>query len=67
MATWKLTRMQFMTLQKLFEQIEMTSSDFSARGLHYDLIALLNDFGFYPVNSYAAIELAEELLSIGYD
>lgn len=34
MATWKLTRMQFMTLQKLFEQIEMTSSDFSARGLH---------------------------------
>lgn len=67
MATWKLTRTQFMRLQKLFEQIDITSSDFSAGGLHYDLIALLNDFGFYPENSYAAIELAEELLSTGYE
>lgn len=67
MATWKLTRQQYQKLDKLFEQTEITSSDFSAGGLHYDLIAILNDFGFYPENSYAAIELAEELLSIGYD
>lgn len=67
MGTSKLTRQQYNNLNKLFEQIDMTSSDFSAGRLHYDLIALLNDFGFYPENSYAAIELAEELLSTGYE
>lgn len=58
-----LTRPQYRKLHKLFDSIQLTSSDFSAGGQHYDLVALLNDFGFSPYNSYDAIHLAEELLA----
>lgn len=63
MEKWRLTQQQYDQLNRLFEQIQMTSSDYSASGLHYVLIALLQGFGFTPYNSYDAIQLAEELLS----
>lgn len=40
---------------------------YTATGWHYELMALLRQFGFRPVRRYEAYKLAVKLLEMGYD
>ncbi len=63
MEAWKLTTRQYRQLQRLWERIPDPTETFSATGVHYELVQMLNDFGFSLVDSFDAVELAEQLLT----
>lgn len=64
METWRLTKRQYRQLQQIWERLPDLSETFSATGVHYELVQLLNEFGFHPVDSFDAVHKAEELLTI---
>ena len=63
MEAWRLTRRQYRQLQRLWERLPEPTETFSATGVHYELVQLLLDFGFSPMDSFDAVQLAEELLT----
>ena len=62
----KLTRSQYYALQEQFERLPDLGASYSSSGEHYQLIALLNTFGFHPSGRDEAIKLAERLLANEY-
>jgi len=62
----KLTRQQWEMLDVQFSNTPLLTDSLSASGEHYILISLLNRFGFHPHSREEAMELAEELLSYGW-
>jgi len=63
----KLTREQWEALDIQYSNTPGLFDVFSASGEHYILVALLNKFGYHPHSREEAIELAQELLSNGYE
>lgn len=63
----KLTKTEWEALDVQYSRTPSVDDNFSASGEHYILIYLLNSFGFYPGSAEDALELAEMLLSGGYD
>ena len=63
----KLTREQWEKLDIQYSNTPGLFDVFSASGEHYILVALLNKFGYHPHSREEAIELAQELLSNGYE
>ena len=64
MEQWRLTIEQRDALKSLWENIPEATETFSASGLHHVLIGMLESFGFSPVDSYDAMQLAEELIAL---
>ena len=62
----KLTRSQFDMLQEQFDKLPDMSTSYSSSGEHYRLMHLLNGFGYHPSSREDATDLAERLLSNGY-
>jgi len=63
----KLTRYQW---HELDEQLSRTPAEPGAEGepgQHFQLIALLNQFGFHPNSKWEAMKLAEDLLNAGWE
>ena len=48
-------------------QVREPNETYTATGWHYELTALLRQFGYRPVGRYEAYELAQQLLELGYD
>ncbi len=63
----KLTRSQWEALDIQFSRTPGLADSFSASGEYYILISLLNKFEYHPISRKEAIELAERLLSNGWD
>jgi hypothetical protein len=63
----RLTKSQWEALDIQFSRTPSIDDTFSASGEHYILISLLNSFGHHPRSAEEAMNLAEELLSRGYD
>ena len=63
----KLTQDEYIQLENLMEHVPDPNETFTATGWHYELTALLRQFGYRPVGRYEAYELAVKLLEIGYD
>jgi hypothetical protein len=49
------------------EKVPDPNETYSATGWHYELTAMLRQFGYRPVGRYEAYELAQKLLELGYD
>lgn len=63
----KLTRARW---EELNDQMSITPSESGSEGVpgeHLKLIALLNRFGFNPMSKREAMEMAEKLLSEGWE
>ena len=68
MTNTKLTQDQYWKLDTAYSQLLDDSNDYGvANGGHYILIATLNDLGHNGIGRLEAMELAEQLLSGGYD
>ena len=63
----KLTEDEYIMLENLMENVPDPNETFSATGWHYELAALLGQFGYRVVGRYEAYELAVQLLEMGYD
>lgn len=63
----KLTRSQWDELQDQLSQTPAESDAEGVPGEHMKLIALLNRFGFNPMSKRKAMQLAERLLSEGWN
>lgn len=63
----KLNEDEYITLENLMENVPDPNETYTATGWHYELTALLRQFGFRPVGRYEAYELAKQLLEMGYD
>lgn len=62
-----LTEDQWFKLNTQFERTPAPGDTFAASGEHYILMALLNSFGLHPNSSGEALDMAEELLSQGWE
>jgi hypothetical protein len=62
----KLTYEQWVALDDLYGQLPDLGASYSASGLHYQLMALLNSFGYHPNSREEAVQLAGRLLSYGW-
>jgi hypothetical protein len=67
MALKRLTEQEYFDLQDQFDRTPGLYDGTMASGEHYQLVALLNSFGYRPRSRQEAIELAQELLANGYD
>lgn len=69
MATLK--RLSADAWKQVYNQLEITPSPFNAQhsgtGQHAVLISLLNRLGYNPRSREDAIDLAEELIALGYE
>jgi hypothetical protein len=65
--TKKLTRAQWDELNVQYMNTPGLSDGFMASGEHYILVAILNKFGYHPMSREEVMELAEELLSMGWE
>ena len=63
----KLNEDEYITFENLMENVPDPNETYTATGWHYELTALLRQFGFRPVGRYEAYELAKQLLEMGYD
>ena len=63
----KLSEDDYLTLENLMEKVPDPNETYTATGWHYELTALLRQFGYRPVGRYEAYELAQQLLELGYD
>ncbi len=63
----KLSEDEYITLENLMENVPDPNETYTATGWHYELTALLRQFGFRPVGRYEAYDLAKQLLEMGYD
>lgn len=63
----KLTRLEWEELDAQYSATPALDDTFAASGEHYFLVSILNRFGFYPHSTKEAMNLAEKLLSRGYD
>jgi hypothetical protein len=63
----KLNRDQWYQLDELMSRTPAELGAEGELGQHFVLIALLNKFGFAPNSKHAAMKLAEELLSQGWE
>ncbi len=62
----RLRKWQYDELNIQYARTPPLSDGVSASGEHYILFHLLNQFGFYPNSREQAMELAEQLLSEGW-
>ena len=71
MAKWrnlsKLHIDDYIALENLMEKVPDPNETYTATGWHYELTALLRQFGYRPVGRYEAWDLAKKLLELGYD
>ena len=67
MALRKLSRAEWDELDMQYQRTPSLNDSVSASGEHYILVALLNKLGFFPHSREEAIQIAEELLSNGWD
>jgi hypothetical protein len=68
--TWNLKKLgedDYIVLENLMENVPDPNETYTATGWHYELAALLMQFGYRPVGRYEAYELAVKLLELGYD
>ena len=63
----KLSEDDYLMLENLMEKVPDPNETYSATGWHYELTAMLRQFGYRPVGRYEAYELAQKLLELGYD
>jgi hypothetical protein len=63
----KLSEDDYLMLENLMEKVPDPNETFTATGWHYELTAMLRQFGYRPVGRYEAYELAQKLLELGYD
>jgi hypothetical protein len=63
----KLTRDQWDALAEQLARTPDPDEGSSATGEHWQLIALLNRFGYNPFGRKEAVVLAQELIDLGYD
>ena len=57
---------QWAALDNIYSQLPDLGSSYSASGMHYQLISLLNSFGYHPSGREDAVKTAERLLSNGW-
>jgi hypothetical protein len=65
--TPRLTRAQWDALAEQLSRTPDPNEGSSGTGEHWQLIALLNRFGFNPFSRQEAVRLAQELIDNGYD
>lgn len=63
----KLSEDDYLMLENLMEKVPDPNETYTATGWHYELTAMLRQFGYRPVGRYEAYELAQKLLELGYD
>ena len=63
----KLTEDEYIMLENLMENVPDPNETYTATGWHYELTALLQQFGYRPIGRFEAYELAQQLLEMGYD
>jgi hypothetical protein len=63
----KLKRSQWERLDIQYARTPSLGDSMAASGEHYLLVALLNEFGYYPHSREETMELAEELLANGWE
>jgi hypothetical protein len=63
----KLTHQQWDELYEQFSRTPDVSEQSTDTGEHWQLIALLNQLGYFPNSRNEAIQIAQELLDNGYD
>jgi hypothetical protein len=63
----KLTRQQWDELYEQFSRTPNVGEPSTDTGEHWQLIALLNQLGYFPNSRDEAIRIAQELLDNGYD
>jgi hypothetical protein len=62
----KLTVDEYYQLQAQYEKTPAPCDSFGASGEHYMMVAILKQLGFDEPDKWAALELAERLLSNGF-
>lgn len=67
MSLRKLSRDEWEELDTQYQRTSSLGDSVSASGEHYILVALLNRLGFFPHSREEAMQIAEELLSNGWD
>jgi len=67
MVNRKLTREQWEELENQYGRTPAVSDPEGVPGEHFRLIALLNRFGFHPMSKQEAMQLADQLLSAGWN
>ena len=63
----KLTRQLWEKLDAQYEKTPTLAESYRPSGEHYLLLAILNEFGYYPNDRAETINLAEVLLANGYE
>jgi hypothetical protein len=62
----KLSRAQWEQLEAQLDQTPELNDMAAEPGEHWNLIALLNEFGYYPHSREEAIRIAQKLIDEGY-
>lgn len=63
----KLTLDEYILLENLMDKVPDPNEIYTATGWHYELMALLSQFGYRPLGRIDAWNLAWKLLEIGYE
>ena len=61
----RLTRQQYNELYTQFSRTPDPAEGFSETSEHWQLMALLNKWGFYPMGRQQAVQMAQDLLDAG--
>ena len=62
----KLTQDQWIQLDTMMRDVPDPNTTYTATGWHYQLMALLGQFGYRIPGRQAAFDKAEQLLSVGW-
>lgn len=62
----RLTRPQYDELYTQFSRTPDPAEGFAGTGEHWQLMGLLNKWGFYPMSRQQAVRMAQDLLDAGW-
>ena len=63
----KPTQDEYIARENLMENVPDPNDTYTATGWHYELAALLRQFGYRTIGRYDAYDLAKQLLELGYE